>query len=206
MGFRDRVDAGRQLAEQLKRQYLGDKDLVVLGLPRGGVPVAFETAQALGAPLDIIMVRKLGVPFQPELAMGAIGEGGVPILNREVLRLTGSNEAELAMVERREPAELERRARRYRGDHPPWRSMGALQWWSTMASRRARPPGPPARWPVSRGGRPRPHPLGARGSAGADVVDRGRTRRGGARPQPTSTVATSLREPPRSGTRCVASL
>ena len=118
MRFRDRVDAGRRLAEQLKRHNLGNKDVVVLGLPRGGVPVAFEAAQALGAPLDVIMVRKLGVPFQPELAMGAIGEGGVRILNSEVLRSSGVDEADLAVVERRERAELERRALCYRGERP----------------------------------------------------------------------------------------
>jgi putative phosphoribosyl transferase len=73
--FRDRVDAGRRLAGELERRHLENEDVVVLGLPRGGVPVAFEVAHALAKPLDIIMVRKLGVPFQPEFAMGAIGEG-----------------------------------------------------------------------------------------------------------------------------------
>jgi putative phosphoribosyl transferase len=119
MGFRDRTDAGRRLAEELKRRHLGKEDLVVLGLPRGGVPVAFEVAQSLGAPLDVIVVRKLGLPFQPELAMGAIGEGGVRILDHEVLRLAEVGEAELALLERRERAELERRASRYRRDRPP---------------------------------------------------------------------------------------
>ena len=75
MPFIDRVDAGRQLAGRLR--HLRGEDVVVLGLPRGGVPVAFEVAKALGAPLDVILVRKLGVPFQPELAMGAVGEGDV---------------------------------------------------------------------------------------------------------------------------------
>ena len=123
MIFRDRVDAGRRLAGELERRHLGKEDVVVLGLPRGGVPVAFEVAHALGRPLDIIMVRKLGVPFQPELAMGAIGEGGVRILNREaqLAQVTG---AELAEVERRERAELERRSRRYRGDRPPVALVG----------------------------------------------------------------------------------
>jgi putative phosphoribosyl transferase len=114
--FRDRVDAGRRLAGELKRRHLENEDVVVLGLPRGGVPVAFEVALALGRPLDIIMVRKLGVPFQPELAMGAIGEGGVRILNREALQLARVTGAELAEVEGRERAELERRSRRYRTD------------------------------------------------------------------------------------------
>jgi putative phosphoribosyl transferase len=114
--FRDRVDAGRRLAGELERRHLENEDVVVLGLPRGGVPVAFEVALALGRPLDIIMVRKLGVPFQPELAMGAIGEGGVRILNREALQLARVTGAELAEVEGRERAELERRSRRYRTD------------------------------------------------------------------------------------------
>lgn len=114
MKFRDRVDAGRRLADEL--QHLRVENVVVLGLPRGGVPVAFEVAQALGAPLDVIVVRKLGVPFHPEFGMGAIGEDGVRVLDREVLRLAGIDEAELAVVERRERAEVERRARHFRGD------------------------------------------------------------------------------------------
>ena len=118
MIFRDRVDAGRRLAGELKRRHLENEDIVVLGLPRGGVPVAAEVAHALGRPLDIIMVRKLGLPFQPECAMGAIGEGGVRILNRETLRSAQVTGAELAEVEGRERAELERRSRRYRGDRP----------------------------------------------------------------------------------------
>ena len=81
--------------------------------------MAFEVSQALGAPLDVIVVRKLGVPFQPELAMGAIGEGGVRILNDDVLRMAMVDETELALVERRERTELERRARRFRGNRPP---------------------------------------------------------------------------------------
>ena len=87
MVFADRADAGRRLAARL--QDLRDKRVVVLGLPRGGVPVAVEVARALGAPLDVIVVRKLGVPFQPELGMGAIGEGGVRVINDEVVRLAG---------------------------------------------------------------------------------------------------------------------
>jgi putative phosphoribosyl transferase len=112
--FTDRVDAGRQLAARL--DYLRDQQAVVLGLPRGGVPVAAEVARALGAPLDVIVVRKLGVPFQPELAMGAIGEDGVLVIDAEVMRLTGLSDADLAPVEEREQAEVARRARRYRGD------------------------------------------------------------------------------------------
>src|SRR5665811_710215 len=98
--FADRVDAGRQLAGRL--EYLRGEDVVVLGLPRGGVPVAFEVAEALGAPLDVIVVRKLGVPFQPELAMGAIGEDGTRVLNDRVLRQIPVTEQEMRAVEDRE--------------------------------------------------------------------------------------------------------
>jgi putative phosphoribosyl transferase len=114
--FVDRGDAGRRLGQRL--QYLRDEDVVVLGLPRGGVPVAAEVAVALGAPLDVILVRKLGVPLQPELAMGAIGEGGVRVLVPETVRRAGVTDEALADVERRERAELQRRAQRFRGDRP----------------------------------------------------------------------------------------
>lgn len=92
---------------------------MVLGLPRGGVPVAAEVAAVLGAPLDVVVVRKLGAPFQPELGMGAIGEGGVRVIDQELLRLTGATPEQLAQVERGERAELDRRSRRYRGDRRP---------------------------------------------------------------------------------------
>jgi len=110
--FSNRVDAGRQLAQQLT--HLRGKDLVVLGLPRGGVPVAFEVAEALDAPLDVIVVRKLGVPFQAELAMGAIGEGGARVLDTEVLAHTGVTAGDLEAVERRERAQLDARVARFR--------------------------------------------------------------------------------------------
>lgn len=116
MLFFDRVDAGRRLAQRLLPYR--DEDVVVLGLPRGGVPVAFEVARALEAPLDVIVVRKLGVPFQPELAMGAIGEGGVRIVNQDVVRMARISQDELAAVDERERAELARRAQRFRGDRP----------------------------------------------------------------------------------------
>ena len=116
MLFADRIDAGRRLAERL--WHLRDADPVVLALPRGGVPVAYQVAEALDAPLDVIVVRKLGVPFQPELGMGAIGEDGVRIVNPEVVRAARVTDDEIAAVERRERAELERRARRFRGDRP----------------------------------------------------------------------------------------
>jgi putative phosphoribosyl transferase len=117
MGFVDRADAGRRLAWRL--QHLRAERIVVLGLVRGGVPVAFEVAKELEAPLDVIVVRKLGVPFQPELAMGAIGENGVRIIDDEVVRVAGVSPSELATVEARERVELERRTRHFRGGRPP---------------------------------------------------------------------------------------
>ena len=114
MLFVDRFDAGRRLAERLRP--LTSQDVVVVGLPRGGVPVAFEVATALHAPLDVIVVRKLGVPFQPELGMGAVGEGGVRIINDQVVRLAQVSGEELAAVEQRERAEVQQRARRFRGE------------------------------------------------------------------------------------------
>jgi len=116
MSFLDRSDAGRRLANRML--HLRGEDVVVLALPRGGVPVAAEVARALGAPLDVIVVRKLGVPVQPELGMGAIGEGDVRIINPEVVAITHVTDAEIAAVERRERVELDRRARRFRGDRP----------------------------------------------------------------------------------------
>jgi putative phosphoribosyl transferase len=116
MRFRDRVDAGRHLAEVVRSAGVAGSDVVVLGLPRGGVPVAFEVARALGAPLDVIVVRKLGVPFQPELAMGAIGEDGVRVENEDIVASAALGAVDVGAVERQERAELERRARRYRGD------------------------------------------------------------------------------------------
>jgi putative phosphoribosyl transferase len=114
MSFLDRSDAGRRLADRML--HLRGEDVVVLGLPRGGVPVAAEVARALGAPLDVIVVRKLGVPVQPELGMGAIGEGDVRIINPEVVAITRVTDDEIAAVEKKERAELERRARCFRGD------------------------------------------------------------------------------------------
>jgi putative phosphoribosyl transferase len=118
MPFTNRIDAGRQLAARLLQMDLPREGVVVLGLPRGGVPVAFQVAQAFQAPLDVIVVRKLGVPFQPELAMGAIGEDGVRIINHEVVDLAGIDEGEMAAAETRERAELAGRARRFRGNRP----------------------------------------------------------------------------------------
>ncbi|MFF3908904.1 phosphoribosyltransferase family protein [Streptomyces sp. NPDC001848] len=117
MVFTDRLEAGRQLGARLR--HLRGRDLVVLGLPRGGVPVAAEVAEALGAPLDVCLVRKLGVPFQPELGMGAIGEDGVRVINDAVVREARVTPEELAQVEEREREVLELRARRYRGGRSP---------------------------------------------------------------------------------------
>src|SRR3974390_141523 len=112
MRFRDRSRAGCELAETLLHRNIGG-DVVVLGLPRGGVPVAYEVARVLGAPLDVIVVRKLGVPFQPELAMGAVGEEGVLVVNNDVLRAAGLQAGDLDIAERRGRIELDRRAARY---------------------------------------------------------------------------------------------
>jgi predicted phosphoribosyltransferase len=115
--FRDRVEAGKVLAGLL-RQYAGRPDVVVLALPRGGVPVAYQVATALGAPLDVFIVRKLGVPGHEEYAMGAIASGGVRVMNEDVVRGLGLSEAAVDRVTARELAELSRRERRYRGDRP----------------------------------------------------------------------------------------
>ena len=116
MFFADRADAGRQLAARL--EHLRGEPVVVLGLPRGGVPVALEVARALGAPLDVIVVRKLGVPFQPELGMGAVGEEGVRVINREVVRVARVSADDLAAVQAREQAQVDARAARYRVHRP----------------------------------------------------------------------------------------
>ncbi|WGY04546.1 phosphoribosyltransferase [Nocardioides sp. QY071] len=117
MTFADRVDAGRQLAQRL--QHLRGQDVVVLGLPRGGVPVAYEVARGLRAPLDVIVVRKLGLPFQPELAMGAIGEGGYEVLDRGLIARTGVTPRQVESVRAHERAELEDRVRRFRRGREP---------------------------------------------------------------------------------------
>ncbi|MET9662648.1 phosphoribosyltransferase [Streptomyces sp. NPDC006510] len=122
MFFMDRRDAGRQLAARLA--HLKGAAVVVLGLPRGGVPVAAEVAEALGAPLDVCLVRELGVPFRPALGMGAIGEGGVRMINDDVVRTAHITPNELAGVEARERKVLESRAQRYRGGREPIRLEG----------------------------------------------------------------------------------
>lgn len=116
--FVDRRAAGRELAAHLAA-YAGRDDVVVLGLPRGGVPVAYEVARALGAPLDALVVRKLGVPGHEELAMGAIASGGVRVRNEQVIASTGLDDELIDAVAERERAELERREAAYRDDRDP---------------------------------------------------------------------------------------
>lgn len=115
--FRDRREAGRRLAEELP-EYAHRPDVIVLALPRGGVPVGYEVARALGVPLDVFIVRKLGLPWHEELAMGAIASGGVRVLDRDLMRVARVDEQQLQQVIDVEQAELERREQRYRGDRP----------------------------------------------------------------------------------------
>jgi putative phosphoribosyl transferase len=116
--FENRGDAGAKLAAKLLH-YADRPDVIVLGLARGGVPVAYEVARTLHAPLDVFVVRKLGVPGQEELAMGAIASGGVRVLNPEVTRYVEASDAVVDLVARQEAAELDRRERLYRGHRPP---------------------------------------------------------------------------------------
>src|SRR4051794_6259739 len=116
--FRNRAEAGRLLAERL-RQFAGRDDVVVLGLPRGGVPVAFEVARALDAPLDVFLVRKLGVPGHEELAFGAIASGGTRVLNQQLIDSLNLPRETIEAVASRELQELQRRERAYRGDRSP---------------------------------------------------------------------------------------
>lgn len=116
--FRDRFDAGRRLAATLAA-YADRPDLVVLALPRGGVPVGYEVATALHAPLDVMLVRKLGVPGHEELAMGAIASGGVRVISDDVVRALGIPDRAIAAVAANEERELKRRESAYRGDQPP---------------------------------------------------------------------------------------
>jgi putative phosphoribosyl transferase len=117
MRFSDRREAGRLLAERLSR-YAGRDDLVVLALPRGGVPVAFEVARALRAPLEAFVVRKLGVPGHAELALGAVASGGVRVLNEDVVAALGLDDQAVERIAERELAEVQRRERLYRSERP----------------------------------------------------------------------------------------
>ena len=116
--FTDRADAGRRLAEKL-RAYANRSDVIVFGIPRGGLVVAFEVAVALGAPLDVFAARKLGVPGQEELAFGAVASGGVRVLDREVIDAIEISTHEIDQITQRERAELERRELAYRRSRPP---------------------------------------------------------------------------------------
>lgn len=116
--FQDRTDAGQRLAGLLKR-FANRDDVIVLGLPRGGVVVAYEVARALGAPLDVFLVRKVGVPGHRELAMGAVASGGVTVRNEDIIAQLRISEADFEAVAEEERRELRRREATYRGDRPP---------------------------------------------------------------------------------------
>jgi putative phosphoribosyl transferase len=123
--YRDRARAGQELAKRLSA-YAGRPDVLVLGLPRGGIPVAYEVARSLNAPLDVFVVRKLGVPGEEELAMGAIAANGVRVINEDVVRSLGLTREAVDAVAAREQRELERREREYRGDKPPIDARGRI--------------------------------------------------------------------------------
>jgi putative phosphoribosyl transferase len=125
MVFRDREDAGRKLAAQL-HAYANRNDVIVLGIPRGGVPVAYEVAKALDAPLDIFVSRKLGVPWQEELAFGAVATGGARVLDHEIIEAIGISDQEIEQITTRVKKELERRENLYRGDRPPLKVYGLI--------------------------------------------------------------------------------
>jgi predicted phosphoribosyltransferase len=121
--FRDRVDAGRALASMLG-SYAGRDDVIVLALPRGGLPVAYEVARALGAPLDVFLVRKLGLPGEEEFAMGAIASGGIRLINEDVVHGYGVSDSQIEAVAATEQRELDRRERAYRDGRPMPRVAG----------------------------------------------------------------------------------
>ena len=151
LAFQDRAEAGRVLADRLAK-YAGSPDAVVLALPRGGVPVGFQVARSLGIPLDVLPVRKLGVPGREELAMGAIASDGTRVVNRRVVRELGISEDQLQAVIAAESQELERRERAYGGQRPPPEltgkvvivvddglATGATMWAAVAAIRRQQP-------------------------------------------------------------------
>jgi len=123
MTFEDRTEAGKRVARELAA-YANRQDVVVLGMPRGGVPVAFEVAQALRAPLDVFLCRKLGVPLQEELAFGAIALGGVRVLDEQIVEAVALTQREIDEITLRESKELERRERVYRAGRPPFDVAG----------------------------------------------------------------------------------
>jgi putative phosphoribosyl transferase len=115
--FRNRRDAGVKLAREL-REYAGRRDVIVLALPRGGVPVGYEVAKALDVPLDVFIVRKLGLPWHEELAMGALASGGVRLLDTDLIRVAQVSDEEIERITQQEQVELERREKQFRGDRP----------------------------------------------------------------------------------------
>ena len=125
MIFANRAEAGRSLAWRLEK-YADRDDIVVLAIPRGGVPVAFEVARALRAPLDVFLLRKLGVPGQEELALGAIASGGVRVLDRQILRSLSISAGEIESITAQAQRELKRRETAYRGDEPPVSVAGKI--------------------------------------------------------------------------------
>jgi len=125
MIFADRIEAGRSLAWRLDK-YAGRDDVIVLGVPRGGVPVASEVAKVLHAPLDVFLLRKLGVPGQEELAFGAIASGGVRVLDRQTVRALAISDSDIAAITAREQKELQRREQLYRGSRPALSAAGKI--------------------------------------------------------------------------------
>jgi putative phosphoribosyl transferase len=123
MTFLNRVDAGRKLAKKLNA-YANREDVLVLGIPRGGVPVAFQVAAELGVQLDVFVVRKLGVPSHEELAFGAIATGGVRVLDDQIVEEAGISDLEIELISAKETQELQRRERVYRGNRPPLNVKG----------------------------------------------------------------------------------
>ena len=172
MRFQDRGDAGRMLADKLAA-YADRPDVLVLGLPRGGIPVAYEVARKLHAPLDVFLVRKLGLPGHEELAMGAIATGGVRVLNENAVRTLNIPEEMIDAVAMEEQQELERRERAYRDDRPAPAVRGrtviliddGLATGSTMRGGRRRAPS--ATSSANRGCRPRGGARNLRGVCGA---------------------------------------
>jgi hypothetical protein len=151
--FKDRAEAGRLLADRL-REYAARDDVVVLALPRGGVPVAFEVARELDAPLDVFVVGKLGVPGREELALGAIATGGTRVLKRPLIQALGIPPETIEAIDARERRELERRERAYRGEQPPpdvaGRTAPTSSTSSSTSTRRTRS----SRWSARASGRP----------------------------------------------------
>ena len=141
MIFADRAEAGRELATLLK-SYASRTDVVVLGIPRGGVPVAYQIAVQLHAPLDVFIVRKLGVPGREELAFGAVASGGIRYLDSEIVEAVGISDPGIELIEEKEKQEMERRERVYRGARPPLAVEGRRSFLWTMVS----PLVPVCRW------------------------------------------------------------